>query len=183
MPFAVGAVPDNHNPSQVIADVGASGLGLPDRDYYFKDDPRFKQARDLYLIHVANMFKLAGYSDAAAAKAATQVMQVETALAGATLDNIARRDPQATDHKTTFAQLQKMSPHFDWTAYYTDARIPQADLNVDEPAFLAEVDTTNQLDAAGRLESLSYRGRCCMGLPSFCPSPSSMRTSISTVNS
>ena len=107
VPFAVGAVPDNHNPSQVIADVGASGLGLPDRDYYFKNDPRFKRARELYLVHVANMFKLAGYSDAAAAKAATQVMQVETALAGATLDNIARRDPKATDHKTTFTQLQQ----------------------------------------------------------------------------
>jgi putative endopeptidase len=140
VPFAFNASPDNHNPALVIADVGASGLGLPDRDYYFKDEPRFKQARELYLVHVANMFKLAGYSNEAAAKAARQVMQVETGLAGATLDNIARRDPESTDHKTTFAQLQQMSPHFDWTAYYADAKIPQADLNVDEPAFLAEVD-------------------------------------------
>src|SRR5580698_10147709 len=140
VPFAFNASPDNHNPALVIADVGASGLGLPDRDYYFKDEPRFKQARELYLVHVANMFMLAGYSNEAAAKAARQVMQVETGLAGATLDNIARRDPESTDHKTTFAQLQQMSPHFDWTAYYADAKIPQADLNVDEPAFLAEVD-------------------------------------------
>jgi endothelin-converting enzyme/putative endopeptidase len=140
VPFALNAAPDNYNPAQVIADVQASGLGLPDRDYYFKTEPRFKEAREQYLVHVANMFKLAGYSDAAAAKAATQVMQFETALAGATLDNVARRDPQATDHKTTFAELQKMSPHFDWSAYYSDAKLPRVDLNVSEPKFMAEFD-------------------------------------------
>lgn len=138
VPFALNAVSDNHNPAQVIANVQASGLGLPDRDYYLKTEPRFKEAREQYLVHVANMFKLAGYSDTAAAKAATQVMQFETALAGATLDNVERRDPQSTDHKTTFAELQKMSPNFDWNAYYSDARLPRVDLNVEEPKFLGE---------------------------------------------
>jgi putative endopeptidase len=139
-PFALNAASDNHNPGQVIANIQASGLGLPDRDYYFKTEPRFKEAREQYLVHVANMFKLDGYSDAAAAKAATQVMQFETALAGATLDNVAHRDPQSTDHKTTFAELQKMSPHFDWTAYYSDAKLPRVDLNVAEPKFMTEFD-------------------------------------------
>jgi putative endopeptidase len=138
VPFALNSAPDNHNPTQVIANVQASGLGLPDRDYYFKTEPRFKEARDQYMVHLTNMFKLAGYSDAAAAKAATQVMQIETGLAGATLDNVARRDPQSTDHKTTFAELQKMSPNFDWTVYYSDAKIPRTDLNVEEPKFVAE---------------------------------------------
>ncbi len=140
VPFALNAASDNHNPSQVIADVQASGLGLPDRDYYFKPEPRFKEAREQYLVHVANMFKLAGYSNEAAQKAATQVMQFETALADATLDNVARRDPQAIDHKTTFAELQKMSPHFDWDAYYADAKLPRVDLNVQEPKFMAQFD-------------------------------------------
>ena len=138
VPFALNSAPDNHNPSQVIANVQASGLGLPDRDYYFKTEERFKTARDEYIVHVTNMFKLAGYSDADATKAAAQVMAFETGLAGATLDNVARRDPQATDHKTTFADLQKMSPNFDWAAYYSDARISRADLNVEEPKFMAE---------------------------------------------
>ena len=140
VPFALNPAPDNHNPSQVIANVQASGLGLPDRDYYLKPEPRFKEAREQYLVHVANMFKLAGYGNEAAQKAAAQVMQFETALAGATLDNVARRDPQATDHKTTFAELQKMSPKFDWSAYYAEARLPRVDLNVEEPRFLAEFD-------------------------------------------
>ena len=64
VPFGVNAASDNHNPSQVIADVQAAGLGLPDRDYYLKTEERFKQARAQYLVHVANMFQLAGYSEA-----------------------------------------------------------------------------------------------------------------------
>ena len=69
-PFGVNAASDNHNPSQVIADVQASGLGLPDRDYYLKTEERFQQARAQYLIHVAKMFQLAGYSEADSRKAA-----------------------------------------------------------------------------------------------------------------
>src|SRR5664279_3063220 len=83
VPFGLNAASDNHNPSQVIADISAGGLGLPDRDYYVKTEERFQQARAKYLIHVANMFKLDGYSDADAQKAATSVMQFETALAKA----------------------------------------------------------------------------------------------------
>ncbi len=140
VPFGVNAASDNHDPSQVIADVQAAGLGLPDRDYYLKTEERFKQARAQYLVHVAKMFQLAGYSEADSKKAADQVMQFETALAKATLDNVARRDPQNTDHKTTYAQLQQLTPHFDWDAYYKDANLPRVNLNVDEPKFMEEFD-------------------------------------------
>ncbi len=68
VPFGLNSAPDNHNPSQVLADVQAGGLGLPDRDYYFKTEPRFKEAREQYLDHVTKMFKLAGYSDEASSK-------------------------------------------------------------------------------------------------------------------
>jgi putative endopeptidase len=64
VPFQMNADSDNHNPSQVIADIAAGGLGLPDRDYYVKTEERFQQARAKYLLHVAKMFELAGYSDA-----------------------------------------------------------------------------------------------------------------------
>src|SRR5262249_42843711 len=60
VPFGVNAVPDYHNPTQTIATVSAGGLGLPDRDYYLKTEPRFQEAREKYLVHVANMFQLAG---------------------------------------------------------------------------------------------------------------------------
>jgi putative endopeptidase len=138
VPFGLNGAPDNHDPSQVIADIRASGLGLPDRDYYLKTEERFQQARAAYLVHVANMFKLAGYNDADAAKAAASVMEFETALANASLDNVALRDPQATDHKTSFADLQKLTPQFDWAEFFVAAKLPEIALNVEEPRFLEE---------------------------------------------
>ena len=138
VPFGLSAASDNHNPSQVIANISANGLGLPDRDYYLKTEERFQQARAKYLIHVANIFKLSGYTPADAKKAADTVMQIETALAKATLDNVARRDPEATDHKTTFTELQTIAPQFDWNGYFQAAKLPQIPLNVDEPKFMEE---------------------------------------------
>jgi putative endopeptidase len=138
VPFGLSAASDNHNPSEVLADISARGLGLPDRDYYVKTEERFQQARTKYLIHVANMMKLAGYTDADAQKAAAVVMQFETGLAKATLDNVARRDPEATDHKTTFAELQKLAPQFDWNGYFQAAKLPEIPVNVQEPKFLEE---------------------------------------------
>jgi endothelin-converting enzyme/putative endopeptidase len=138
VPFGLSAASDNHNPSEVLADIAARGLGLPDRDYYVKTEERFQQARAKYLVHVANMMKLAGYSDADSQKAAAAVMQFETGLAKATLDNVARRDPEATDHKTTFVELQKLAPQFDGNGYFQAAKLPEIPLNVQEPKFLEE---------------------------------------------
>ena len=76
------------------------------------------------------MFKLAGYEDAKAKTEAETVFQFEKKLAEASLDNVALRDPRATDHKTTYADLKKMAPAFDWDAYFTSAKISRADLNV-----------------------------------------------------
>ncbi len=140
VPFGLMAVPDNHDPSQVIADVFAAGLGLPDRDYYLKPEDRFREAREKYQIHVAAMFRLAGSDEAAAKSAAGTVFAFEKKLAEATLDNVARRDPRATDHKTSFPDLQKLAPRFDWAGYFQKAGLPRAALNVQEPKFLEEVD-------------------------------------------
>ena len=171
VPFVLVAASDNHNPSQVIADVKAAGLGLPDRDYYLKTEERFKEARAQYLVHVANMFQLAGYSAADSRKAAGQVMQFETALAKATLDNVARRDPQATDHQTTYAQLQQLTPHFDWDGYYKDADLPRVNLNVQEPAFMTEFDrqlsTTPLADWKIYLTWQLLHGAASLPLPSI----------------
>ncbi len=139
-PFGVYGAPDNHNPGQVIAYVFASGLGLPDRDYYLKPEERFRDAREKYRLHVANMFALTGFSEAQAKAAADTVFAMETQLAQASLDNVALRDPQATDHKTAFADLRKMTPSLDWAAFFKGAGLPQEALNVDQPKFMAEVE-------------------------------------------
>jgi putative endopeptidase len=140
VPFGLIAQPDNHNPGQTIAYIFASGLGLPDRDYYLKPEQRFQDAREKYLVHVANMFKLAGYDDAKAKAAANTVFQMEKKLAENSLDNVALRDPKNTDHKTSFAELKKLTPVMDWDTYFASAKISRADLNVAEPKFMQEVD-------------------------------------------
>jgi putative endopeptidase len=140
VPFGFGSRPDNHDPSQTIGDVAAAGLGLPDRDYYLKPDQRFVEIRQKYHDHVARMLVLAGATPDAAKTAAESVFQFEKKLAEASLDNVALRDPAATDHKTSFADLKKLAPAFDWDAFFNHAHISRADLNVSEPKFLQEVD-------------------------------------------
>jgi len=141
VPFAVYSAQDLHDPTRVVANVDASGLGLPDRDYYLKPDKRFVEARAKYLEHVAKVFTLAGAKPDEAKAAADTVFAFEKRLAQASLDNVALRDPQQQDHKTTFAQLQKDAPTFDWSAYFDAAKLPHADVNVAQPAFLKQVDT------------------------------------------
>jgi endothelin-converting enzyme/putative endopeptidase len=140
-PFAFGGQQDPHKPSWVLADIGANGLGLPDRDYYLKPEPRFKDAREKYVVHITAMFKLAGWDDKTSAAASQTIMSMETKLAEASLDNVALRDPTATDHNTTFAQLQAMAPHIGWADYFKHKQIPQdVDMNVDQPKFMQELD-------------------------------------------
>jgi endothelin-converting enzyme/putative endopeptidase len=140
MPFGITATPDNHNPSQVIAKVYASGLGMPDRDYYLKPEKRFADAREQYRAHVAKMFELTGWSKDDAKKASDAVFAIESRLAAAHLDNVQLRDPNATDHKVTVAAVQAMTPHFDWKLYLDRNSVPAADLNVDQPEFMKTVD-------------------------------------------
>jgi endothelin-converting enzyme/putative endopeptidase len=139
-PFGVAASPDNHNPRQVIAFVLAGGLSLPDRDYYMSTEKRFVETRAKYLEHVATMFELAGRSKEAAQKAAHTVFALESRLATAHLTNVERRDPKRADNIMSVAQLQKMTPHFDWTSYLRRTGLPADDLNVMQPAFMATVD-------------------------------------------
>ena len=140
-PIGLAASPDNHQPSQVIADLYASGaLSLPDRDYYLKPDARFAEARERLQQHVAATFRLAGYTDKDARAAAALVFDQEKALAEASLARVERRDPKAIDHKMTFAELQKLAPRFDWAAFFDAAGVPRADLNVREPKYLQELN-------------------------------------------
>jgi putative endopeptidase len=141
VPFNLGAATDPHKPTWVLADLGASGYALPDRDYYLKPDTRFKEAREKYLEHIAKMFVLVGWDQKSAAAAAQTVMSMETKFAEASLDNVALRNPSATDHNTTFVQLQTMAPHFDWADYFKHNQLVQnVDLNVDQPKYMQEFD-------------------------------------------
>jgi putative endopeptidase len=139
-PFIFGSSPNAHSPNDVIAEIGAAGLGLPDRDYYLKPDKRFADARAQYLVYVAKVFTLAGSFDAEAKAAAQTVMTFETALAKASLDNVALRDPKSTDHLSNLDGAQKMTSHFDWAAYLESAHVVPGVINIDQPEFMAEFE-------------------------------------------
>jgi endothelin-converting enzyme/putative endopeptidase len=140
VPFAVFAAEDLHEPSKTIAHVFAGGLGMPDRDYYLKTEPRFVEARAKYHTHVARMFELAGVAPAQAKNDAETVFAFEQRLAEASLDNVQLRDPKLQDHMTPFADLGKVAPSFDWGAYFDAAKMPRDAVNVTQPKFLAQVE-------------------------------------------
>ncbi|HEY2460571.1 MAG TPA: M13 family metallopeptidase [Candidatus Acidoferrum sp.] len=139
-PFGFGSSQDPHHPTQVIADTAPSGLGLPDRDFYFKDDAKAKETRQKYVEHVAKMLELAGHDAKAAAAESQVVMRMETALAGASLTNVELRDPYATDHKMKLEDAQKLTPDFNWAEFFAAYHLePGVAINVDQPKFLQEV--------------------------------------------
>lgn len=155
VPFGLTGSSDNHNPSQVIADIYASGLSLPERDYYLRPEPRFKEAREKYREHIVKMFKLAGHPPDIAGSSAETVFRMETKLAEASLDNVSLRNPYLTDHKTSFAELEKSAPHMNWRLYFDEAQIPtNAHLNLQEPKFLMEIE--RQLQAVAIADWKTY---------------------------
>jgi endothelin-converting enzyme/putative endopeptidase len=135
-PFSFHSTPDNHNPTQVIAEISPSGLGLPDRDYYFKPEPRFVTAREKYREHMTKMFELAGNAHERAKALSDTVFEFEKHLAEPRLDNVARRNPNNRDHKMTVVALQQLTPAFDWNRYLDSRGVSHGDVNVEQPAYM-----------------------------------------------
>ena len=139
--FGFGSSQDFANSEQVIAFASAGGLGLPDRDYYTKTDAKSEETRAKYLEHVARMFELLGDAPAAAKTEAQTVMEIETALAKASLTRVERRDPYKQFHKMPRAKLATMTPSFGWAAYWKASGLAATGMvNVTEPEFYAEVE-------------------------------------------
>jgi len=135
--FEFGSSQDAKDSTQEIGDLDQGGLGLPDRDYYLKTDPKSVDLRKQYVAHIARMFELSGIAPAAAAKKADVVMAIETALAKGSFDKVSRRDPNKMYHKLTVKELGALSPAFDWPKFFKLTGTPAfASLNVDVPEFI-----------------------------------------------
>ena len=142
MLFGSGSQQDPDNSDAMIVSVSQGGLGLPDRDYYTKDDPKSKEIRERYLVHVQKVFELLGDSPETAKKEAATVMQIETKLAKASLTRVDQRDPYKITHKLKVSDLRAMAPDFDWTAYFSASQVPPFQiLNVEAPEFFKEVNS------------------------------------------
>jgi len=148
--FRFDSTQDLDESTQVIAEINQSGLGLPDRDYYTRTDEKSAQLRTDYAAHVAKMFVLAGDSGEKANADAKTVMELETALAKASMSRVQMRDPHAVWHKMTLPQLRELAPGWGWEAYFRQRNAPEfSSINVSQPDFFKE---TNRLLTATPLK-------------------------------
>ncbi len=133
---------DDKDSSKQIAHIEQSGLSLPDRDYYIVDNKHFQEIRRQYVDHLTKMFTLAGDSPDQAAKEAAAVLEIETALAQASMARVDLRDPEKTYHIYTVADFQKLASDFDFTVYFKAIKVGQFDtLNVSTPDFFKALNT------------------------------------------
>ena len=127
---------DAMNSSMNILNEYQGGFALGEKEYYFDTDSATTHIREEYQKHVARMFELFGYADAAD-RAAT-VLRLETRLAGAALNNVELRDPQANYNKMSIADLQELVPQVDWKAYFAAMEIAPDSLSVGQIRHLQE---------------------------------------------
>jgi len=134
--FGFTSTQDYKDATQVIAQADQGGLGLPDRDYYLKDDSKSAELRTAYLVHVQKMFELVGDKPEAAAAEAQIIMRIETALAKGSMSRVDRRDPNKIYHKLGVEELMQISPAFGWETYFSKVGLPSPkSLNVTSPDF------------------------------------------------
>ena len=140
--FEFGVGQDEKDSTKQIAQLYQGGLSLPDRDYYLNSSAHYETIRKEYVAHVTKMFTLAGDTPEEAAKEAAAVMQIETAMAKASMSRTELRDPTKQYHIMTVAQLDQLAPSFGWTTYFRQSGIrPFETLNVGTPDFFKALNS------------------------------------------
>ncbi len=139
--FELGSTPDFKDSTHYIGDASQGGLGMPDRDYYTRDDERSKKLRTDYVQYVTKVFELAGdASDKASAESKT-VMDIETALAKASRTNVELRDPEKNYNKMTLAEMKALTPDWSWEKYLQAVGAPPLTaMNIGQPDFFKEAN-------------------------------------------
>lgn len=131
--FYVG--PDDKQSSVNIVQLYQTGIGLPERDYYFKTDSSTLAIQKAYKRYLASLFELTGADAAAAAKSATVAYEIEKQLAASHKTNIALRDVKANYNKLSVAAIAKKQPNLGWTALLTDLGVNTDSVNMAQPAY------------------------------------------------
>ena len=140
--FRLYARQDFKHSTRVIAFLSQGGLGLPDRDYYTRTDSTSRALREAYRTHVQRMLELTGVPPATAAAQAARILELENALALASMTRVQQRDPRATYHPTASGELARQAPHFAWNAFFAALASPPHDtLNVTQPDFVRGLDS------------------------------------------
>ena len=137
--FNFGSSADYQDAKRQIAFTFESGIGLPTKDYY--SDDQYADIRKAYRDYIATLLKLSGDDDKSAGKKADSVLAFETRLAAASLSNVERRDPKNQYQFVSIAEANKLTPHFDWNAFFKAQGVTVKDgFSLGQPKFFAEVD-------------------------------------------
>ncbi|KZC36460.1 UNVERIFIED_ORG: peptidase, partial [Rhodanobacter sp. FW104-R5] len=137
--FAFGSGADYKDAKVQIAYTEQSGLGLPTTDYY--TDAKYKDIRDSYVKYLAKLFEMTGSSAADASKQAALAMKFETDLAQHSIPRVEMRKPENQYHFATVAEANKVTPHFDWNAFFTGQGVTvEKGFSLSQPKFFAEFD-------------------------------------------
>ena len=137
--FDLSGEQDFKNAKMNIAFLSQSGLSLPDRDYYLRDDERFKTIRDQYVAHVTKMLTLAGEPQQRAADEAQRILALERKLAEASMSRVDMREPEKTYNITPVTQLAKDAPNFNWPMLLGGLNVNASTINVMQPGFFQQV--------------------------------------------
>jgi predicted metalloendopeptidase len=138
--FGFGSGPDLHDSTVNIAHLDQGGLTLADRDYYLKQDAKMVEVRGRYLEHIQKLLTLTGETQERAEENAKTILALETKIAEASMDRVARRDPKNLDHKMTVAELEKQAPEIDFPRYFKRVGSSKFDsLNVANPEFFQKL--------------------------------------------
>ncbi len=153
--FRFGSGQDYKDSSRVIAQASQGGLGMPDRDYYFREGEKSRQLRTDYVAHVAKMFELAGDTAEKAAEEAKTVMNIETALAKTSRTRVELRDPEKNYNMMSLAEMKTLTPDWSWENYLHDIGAPSVEqVNVRQPEFFKALN--QQLSAVSLPEWKIY---------------------------
>ncbi len=147
--FGVGADPKNSNVNSAY--LGGGALGLPDRDYYVKDDADSKEKRALYVAHIARMLGYLGETEKNATQQAQQILDFETQLAQPSMDKVDRRDARKRYNPKSIDELQAMVPAINWKTYFKDIGVKQIDTiivpDVNYTLALQDIFKNNDVDS------------------------------------
>ncbi|RAV97708.1 M13 family metallopeptidase [Pseudochryseolinea flava] len=138
--FAFYVFPDNENSGMNIGHVYQTGIGMPDRDYYFKSDAATVAVQEAYQKYIAKLFELTGSDAATASKYATLVYGIEKQLATSHKTNVEMRDINANYNKMKIAQLEKMHPNLRWPQLLENLSAKTETIDVAQPKYFEKLN-------------------------------------------
>jgi len=152
--FGFASSQDLDDATKVVGAFDQGGFSLPGREFYLEKDEKSTQIRNQYLAHITNMLKLSGEPEAQAAADAAVALEMETALAAASMDSVKRRDPKNLNNKRTLAEFEKSAPSFDWKRYLALVRAPATGAYlVTSPAFFQTMSRMIEAHPLGHWKS------------------------------